>query len=199
MSPLLANWENLAAAFLQPLLHIPKHPFQLARFGLQAFRSAESLAWHWFAEEPARALFAGLAGHSFLPLEQRPSAAFGLVLGLLGHAVGWPLPRGGSQQIANALAAHLRALGGEIQVNHPVESLGQLPPARAVLLDVTRRQLLQLAGDRAPVSYRRRLTQFRYGPGVYKVDYALSAPLPWKAKERCMAGTGDRRGRPDES
>src|SRR5207244_4572997 len=127
-----------------PLLHWPRHPIQLARFGLHASRSATGLAKSCFADEPARALFAGLAAHSCLPLEQIPSAAFGLVLGLLGHAVGWPLPRAGSQQIANALAAHLRALGGEIQINHPVENLGQLPPARAVLLDVTPRQLLKL-------------------------------------------------------
>ncbi len=189
MAPLCANWENLAQEFLQPLLHFPRSPLQLVGFGRRAIRSATGLARSWFAAEPARALFAGLAAHSFLPLEQIPSAAFGLVLAMLGHTVGWPLPRGGSQQIANALAAHLRALGCEIQTNHPVESLGQLPPARAVLLDVTPRQLLWLAGDRVPPSYRRRLTQFRYGPGVYKVDYSLAAPIPWKAKECSLAGT----------
>jgi len=198
MTPLCSNWENLAAEFLQPLLHFPRHPLQLAGFGRRAFRSATGLARSWFGANPARALFAGLAAHSFLPLEQIPSASFGLVLAMLGHAVGWPLPRGGSQQIANALAAHLRALGGEIQINHPVESLGQLPPARAVLLDVTPRQLLRLAGDRVPPSYRRRLTQFRYGPGVYKVDYALAAPIPWKAKECAVAGTVHLGGTLDE-
>jgi phytoene dehydrogenase-like protein len=198
MAPLCSNWENLAAEFLQPLLHFPRHPLQLAGFGRRALRSATGLARSWFAAEPARALFAGLAAHSFLPLEQIPSAAFGLVLAMLGHAVGWPLPRGGSQQIANALAAHLRALGGEIQINSPVESLGQLPPARVILLDVTPRQLLKLAADRVPASYRRRLTQFRYGPSVYKVDYALAAPIPWKAKECSLAGTVHLGGTLDE-
>jgi len=189
MSPLVAQWKNLATDFLQPLLHFPRHPLQLARFGLQAFRSATALVNHWFSEEPSRALIAGLAAHSFLPLEQRPSAAFGLVLGMLGHAVGWPLPRGGSQQIANALAAHLRALGGEIQVNTRVENLHQLPLARAILLDVTPLQLMLIAGDELPDSYQRRLGRYTYGPGVFKVDYALSAPIPWKSRNCSRAGT----------
>ena len=139
--------------------------------------------------EPSRALFAGLAAHSFLPLEKIPSSAFGLVLGLLAHAVGWPLPRGGSQQIANALAAQLRALGGEIRTHSPVENLASLPPARATLLDVTPRQLLRLAQARIPASYSRQMQKFRYGPGVFKLDYALSAPIPWKSKECARAGT----------
>src|SRR5207245_558013 len=108
MGPLCSNWENLSSEFLQPLLHFPRHPLQLAAFGQRALRSATGLARSWFAAEPARALFAGLAAHSFLPLEQIPSAAFGIVLGLLGHAVGWPLPRGGSQPIATSLAPHRR-------------------------------------------------------------------------------------------
>ena len=181
MSPLAEHWEILAAEFLKPLLHLPRHPLRLARFGWQAFQSASWLATHWFADESARALFAGLAGHSFLRLEQRPSAAFGLVLGMLAHAVGWPLPRGGSQQIANALAAHLRALGGEIQAHTRVESIHQLPLARAILLDVTPRQLLRIAANELPVSYRRKLERYRYGPGVFKVDYALGGPIPWKS------------------
>src|SRR5262249_12412771 len=117
-----------------------------------------------FSQEPARALFAGLAAHSCLPLELRGSAGFGLVLGLLGHAVGWPLPRGGSQQIANALAAHLRALGGEIQTNRRVENLGQLPLARAILFDVTPLQLLEIAADKLPSSYCEKLGRYRFGP-----------------------------------
>src|SRR6266568_533177 len=115
MSSPVARWQELATEFLQPLLHLPTHPIQLARFGLLALRSAVGLAQARFKNEPARALFAGLAAHSFLPLEQRASAAFGLVLGMAGHAVGWPLPRGGAQQISDALAAHLRSLGGEIK------------------------------------------------------------------------------------
>jgi phytoene dehydrogenase-like protein len=189
MCPLLPHWENLADEFLQPMLHIPKHPLQLARFGLRAFRSATGCAHSWFDGEPARALFAGLAAHSFLPLEELPSAAFGMVLGLMGHAVGWPVAKGGSQRIADALAAHLRALGGEIRTNSPVEKLQELPPARAVLLDVTPLQLLEIAGGALPSSYVERLGKFRYGPGVFKVDYALSAPIPWGSKECGRAGT----------
>src|SRR5206468_4950833 len=131
---------------------LPAHPMQLARFGLLASRSAAGLAEARFKGEPARALFAGLAAHSFLPLEQKASAAFGLVLGMAGHAVGWPLPRGGSQKIPDALAAHLRSLGGEIKTNSPVETLDELPLARATLLDVTPVQLLLLTGDKLPVS-----------------------------------------------
>ncbi len=189
MMRLVANWENLAGEFLQPVLHLPRHPLQLAGFGLRAFRSATGLAESCFAGAPARALFGGLAAHSFLALEQLPSAAIGLVLGIMGHAVGWPLPRGGSQQIADTLAAHLRTLGGQIKTHSRVESVAQLPMARAILLDVTPRQLLRLAGDRLPGSYRRRLESYRYGPGVFKLDYALAGPIPWKAKECAGAAT----------
>jgi len=189
MSPLVDTWENLATEFLQPILHLPRHPLLLARFGRNAVRSTTGLAQSWFVGEPARGLLSGLAAHSFLPLEQMASAAFGLVLGLMGHAVGWPMARGGSQQIAAALAAHLRTLGGVIQTNYNVESLAALPPSRAVLLDVTPRQFLKIAGDSLPFSYRRRLERFGYGPGVFKVDYALASPIPWKAKECSKAGT----------
>ncbi len=189
IGPLVSNWENLAGEFLQPLLHLPRHPVQLARFGRLGFRSATSLARSRFATEPARSLFAGLAAHSFLRLEQIPSAAFGLVLGILAHAVGWPLPRGGSQQIAEALAAHLRALGGAIQTGVRVETLDQLPIARAILLDLSPRQVLRVAGDRLPISYRARLEHYRYGPGVFKIDYALRGPIPWLARVCSRAGT----------
>jgi phytoene dehydrogenase-like protein len=189
MEPLVRNWEALAWEFLQPMLHLPRHPFKLARFGFQGLRSASSLADSRFRHEPAKALFAGLAAHSFLPMEQRASAAFGLVLGMAGHAVGWPLPRGGSQAISDALAAHFRALGGEIKTNAPVEKLEELPLARATLLDVTPLQLILLAGDELPLSYQRRLGKYRYGPGVFKMDYALSSPIPWKAAGCAGAGT----------
>jgi phytoene dehydrogenase-like protein len=189
MSPLVLQWQDLAPEFLQPLVHFPRHPLLLGRFGLRAMRSADGLARSWFGEASARALLAGLAGHSFLPLEQIPSAAFALVLGTLGHAVGWPLPRGGSQQIANALAAHLRSLGGEIATHSPVRNIDELPLARAVLLDVTPRQLLKLAGHKLPEHYKRRLEVYRYGPGVFKMDYALSAPIPWISQDCSRAGT----------
>lgn len=189
MGPLAADWDRLAADLLGPLPLPPRHPLALARFGLRAIRSAAGLARSWFEEEPARALLAGMAAHSMLPLTRPVSAAFGLVLGLLGHAVGWPLPRGGAQRIADALAAYLRALGGQIETNRPVASLAQLPPCRLVLADVTPRQLLALAGERLPVGYRRQLQRYRYGPGAFKVDYALDGPVPWRAAACGRAGT----------
>jgi phytoene dehydrogenase-like protein len=189
MSPMVSHWDALAEEILQPMLHLPRHPLSLARFGMRAWRPAAALARTCFSEEPARALFAGLAAHSFLPLEQVASGAIGLALGILGHAVGWPLPRGGSQQIAAALAAHLRSLGGEIATNVRVESLDQLPLARATLLDVTPLQLCLIAEDKLPASYLKRLGRYRYGPGVFKIDYALAGPIPWKAKVCSRAGT----------
>lgn len=189
MAPLAAHWDTLGPEVLRPMLHWPKHGLRLARFGWLALHSASSLARKRFKDEPARALFAGLAAHSFLPLEAPGSSAFGLVLGTLGHVVGWPLPRGGSQAITQALAAHLRALGGELAAHSSVTSVDQLPLARAVLLDVTPRQLLRLAGHKLPVSYRRRLESYRYGPGVFKLDYALASPIPWLAPQCRKAGT----------
>jgi len=189
MKPLAANWEALAAELLQPLLHLPRHPLLLARFGLRAVHSATGLARNRFAGEPARALLAGMAAHSFLPLEQSPAAAYALVLATMGHAVGWPFPRGGAQRLADALAARLRALGGELATQVRVESIDQLPLARAVLLDLTPRPVLRLAGHRLPLSYRSRLQRFRYGPGVFKIDYAMDWPIPWKAAACARAGT----------
>ena len=140
--------------------------------------------------EPARALFAGIAAHSFLPLEAPVSSAFALVLGLAGHAVGWPIPRGGSQQISNALAAYLRELGGKIEVNHRIEkSSNDLPKSRAILLDVSVWEFLRIAGQQLPSRYRRRLESFRHAPGIFKIDYALSEPIPWKAEACRRAGT----------
>lgn len=189
MAPLLSHWEVLAEEFLQPMLHVPAHVFPLASFGWRCLRSASGLARSWFGGEPARALVAGLAAHSFLPLDRVPSAAFGIVLGLMGHAVGWPLPRGGARGLAQALAACLRSLGGELAMAWRVTSLSELPKSRAVLLDITPRQLLSIAGEKLPSGYRRRLERFRYGPGVFKVDYALKGPIPWKASQCTRAGT----------
>ena len=189
MGPLVDGAENLCAEFLQPLLHWPRHPVQLMRFGRLAVYSAAGLIEKKFKDARTRALFAGLAAHSFLPLESRPSAAFALVLGMLGHAVGWPLGRGGSQRIADALAAHLRYLGGEIQTGFRVEHLDQIPLARATLFDITPLQLLLLLEEKVPSSYQRRLGRYRYGPGVFKVDYALNAPIPWRSEFCSRAGT----------
>jgi phytoene dehydrogenase-like protein len=188
MGPLLSAWPKLESSVQNPF-SIPAHPFAAMRFGLTALRSASSVAKHAFRGERARALFAGLAGHAVLPLERVPSAAFGLVLGIIAHTQGWPFARGGSQNISNALAAHLASLGGEVVTGTPVASLGQLPRARAVLCDVTPRQLLKIAGSRFPAGFRRKLERYRYGPGVCKLDWALDGPIPWKAAECARAGT----------
>jgi phytoene dehydrogenase-like protein len=197
MEPLTASADSLLGDLLGPL-RLPRHPAALARFGLQAILPADRLARRTFHGERARALFAGLAAHSMLPLSRSPSAAFGLVLGLLGHHVGWPLPRGGSQSLADALAAHLRSLGGEIECGRRVGSLDELPRAGTVLLDLTPRQLVAMAGDRLAAGYRRRLQGFRYGPGVFKLDLALDGPVPWRAAECARAGTVHLGGTLDE-
>ncbi|HET9418489.1 MAG TPA: NAD(P)/FAD-dependent oxidoreductase [Chthoniobacterales bacterium] len=189
MKPLVRNWEKLAPEFLQPMLHLPRHPFALARFGIPAMCPTTLLVKTLFKSEPARALFGGIAAHSFLPLEAPVSAAFGLVLGMAGHAVGWPIPRGGSQSIANALAAYLRELGGRIDVNCRVGNLAQLPPSCAVLFDTSVWNFARLVGSRLPDRYGRRLENFRHAPGVFKIDYALSDPVPWKAAVCKRAGT----------
>jgi len=194
MRPLTDDWPTLSRAFLGPLrlgmiAAGIAHPLMMARFGLRALRSAHNVAERLFHGERARALFAGLAAHSMLPLEEAPSAAFGLVIGAAGHALGWPIARGGSQRIADALAAYLRSLGGEIVTDTPITSLAELPPSRAILADVTPRQLLALAGDRLPAGYRRRLSRYRYGPGAYKIDLALDGPIPWTAPGCARAAT----------
>lgn len=189
MQPFVRDWEKLSAEFLRPMLHLPPHPIALARFGLAALGPAATLAKSRFQEERARALFGGIAAHSFLPLDAVASAAFGLVLGAAGHAVGWPLPRGGAQSISEALAAHLRELGGEIETDCPVENLAHLPQARAILFDTTCWQFARIAKDQLPERYRQRLERFRHAPGVFKIDYALSAPVPWRAEECRAAGT----------
>ncbi len=189
MKPLARNWDKLADEFLRPMLHWPQHPIALARFGLPALCPAIWLAKRLFKREATRALFAGIAAHSFLPLEAPASSAFALVLGLAGHAVGWPIPRGGSQQISNALANCLRELGGKIEVNCRVQNLNELPKARVTLLDVSVWEFLRIAGDRLPLAYRRRLESFRHAPGIFKIDYALSDPIPWKTEACRRAGT----------
>ena len=191
MAPIVAHWDRIADAFLGPLRLQPlfAHPFSLASFGLKALRPASSLIESRFEGKAARALFAGMCGHSMLPFDRVTSAAVGLVLGALGHAIGWPLPRGGSQQIANAMTAYLRSLGGEIVTGVEVTSLDMLPSSRAVLCDITPRQLLRIAGSRLPSVYQHRLQRYRYGPGVFKLDLALDGPIPWQAEECARAAT----------
>jgi phytoene dehydrogenase-like protein len=187
-APLTRNWDRLLPDFLSPP-RFPNHPVAMSAFGVRALRSARALAEKHFRGAKARALFAGLAAHSMLPLENSLSAGFGLVLGAAGHAVGWPVPRGGAQKIADALAAHLRSLGGEIVTGRRIESLDELPESRAVLCDVTPRQLLKIAGKTLPDDFRARLARYRYGMGVFKVDWALGAPIPWRSEACRRAGT----------
>jgi len=187
--PFVEGFDALLGETLGAVLHLPRRPLLLARFTFQALLPARALAEARFRGPRARALFAGLAAHAARPLESRPTAAFGLVLGAAGHAVGWPFPEGGAQRITDALAATLRAAGGEIRTSAPVATLRQLADAGAVLLDLTPRQVLRVGGDALPASYRRELARFRYGPGAFKIDYALSAPIPWRAAACARAGT----------
>jgi phytoene dehydrogenase-like protein len=188
MQPLVEQWHRLAPMLLSPP-RLPAHPLLLARFGLRAMRSAQSLANAYFKGSHARALFAGAAAHAILPLDWSATASFGLVLTASAHADGWPIVRGGMQQLANAMAEYLQSLGGEILTDAPVHLLDELPPARSVLCDITPRQLIQIAGERLPSAYRSKLERFRYGPGVFKMDWALSAPIPWKAHACLRAAT----------
>ncbi|HEX6277413.1 MAG TPA: NAD(P)/FAD-dependent oxidoreductase, partial [Polyangiaceae bacterium] len=185
--PFVAEFDALAPMLLAPL-GFPRHAGLMARFGRVALRSARGLAEARFRTPEARALFAGMAAHAMLPLERLATASFGLVLGIAGHAVGWPLAQGGSKSIVSALVAELRALGGEIELGREVRRLRDLA-ARAYLVDVTPRQLLAMTDDELPGGYQRRLRRFRHGPGVFKLDWALRAPMPWRDPACARAAT----------
>ncbi len=182
------RWDELAPAILSPLVKVPRHPFAMAGFGARALLPATVLG-RTFATDEAKALFAGAAAHSFLPLSHVLTSAPGLMLLASGHMAGWPAARGGSQAIADAMAKRLAELGGTIETGHPVRSLDDVPESRAVLFDVTPRQLLRICGDALPNRYRNRLARFRYGPGVFKLDYALSEPVPWTNPDARRAGS----------
>ncbi len=170
-------------------VHLPRYPLAMLQFGWRGLLPAATFARRWFQGNAARGLFAGISAHAIAPLEHWTTAAFGLLLGAAGHVNGWPLVKGGSQKLADALAAELRALGGTIETSVSVRSLTQLPKARAVLFDLSPRQLDAIAADRLPASYRRCLQSHRHGPGAFKIDWALDGPIPWKAKECLDAGT----------
>ena len=188
IGPLAAHWNFLTEEILGPI-GIPKHPLVMARFGLHALQPASRLARSNFESETGRALFAGVAAHSILPLEFWGTSAIGLVLSAAAHGKGWPIPKGGSQKIADAMASYLRSLGGKIVTGTRVRSLKDLPPSKIILCDLSPRGLLQIAGESFPASYRRALENYRHGPGVFKVDWALGGPIPWKAPSCGQAGT----------
>lgn len=185
--PMIRDWPVLNPVVLSPL-RPSEHPYKVGRFGLHALRSARSFADR-FRGARARALFAGLAAHSMLPLDRAPSAAFGLVLGIAAHAVGWPFPRGGAGRITELMADRLVALGGEVVTGMRIGSFDELPRAGACLLSMSPRAIADLAGGPLPDRYRRRLRRYRYGPGVFKVDWALSGPIPWRSPDTARAAT----------
>jgi phytoene dehydrogenase-like protein len=187
MKPLADNWQELTKDLLAPL-QIPGNPLKMARFGLNALQPAVRLA-RKFSTEQAKALFGGIAAHSIMDLDKPVTSAIGLVLGAAAHAAGWPLPEGGSHMISRSMASYFQSLGGTIETGFRVENLAQLPSSKVVLFDLTPRQVLAIAGERFTPHYRQLLEKFRYGAGVFKIDYILNGPVPW-ADQRCgQAGT----------
>lgn len=188
MRSLVRDWDRLLDDILGPR-HFPRHPIALARFSRLAVQSTDKLVRSRFKEGRARALFSGIAAHSIMTMDRPQGSAFGLVLGAAGHTVGWPVVKGGSQKIADAMMRYLITLGGEVRTGIEVRSLDELPAARAVLLDVTPQQLAVIAADRLPDTYRQRLLGHEYGPGVFKIDWVLEGAVPWKARECLQAAT----------
>lgn len=188
VQPYVEHWQEFAPEILSPQPSIPRHPLLMARFGLNAPLSARTIA-HRFRNHRTRALFAGAAAHSFLALDEPLSGVFGWLMAIPAHAVGWPIPRGGSQALTNALTGYLEKLGGRVKTSCRIESLDAVSDYELVLCDITPRQLLRICGERLTVPYVRQLQKFRYGAGAYKVDYALSSPIPWAARECGRAAT----------
>jgi phytoene dehydrogenase-like protein len=189
LEPLVEGWPVILGEVMRPLVRFPRHPVAMARFGTRALLPASTLARWTFSTEEARALFGGIAAHATVPLSSPGSSALGLMLLMAAHGRGWPFPRGGSSALTDALAGYLRELGGEIVTGWRVRSLEELPPARAVVLGLTPRQILALAGPHLPRIYRARLSRYRYGGAAFKVDYALREPIPWTAEACRRAGT----------
>jgi phytoene dehydrogenase-like protein len=188
LQPFVARWSEFAQEILRPVLRFPKHPLLMMQFGIHALQSAEAIA-RGFPSERARALFAGLAAHSFLSLDEPLSGGMGMLMAVPAHAVGWPIPRGGSQSLTNALCGYLATFESTLKTSSRVESIATLSNYDLIFCDLTPRQLLQISGERLSRSYKRQLASYRYGPGVFKVDYALSSPIPWKASECLRAAT----------
>jgi phytoene dehydrogenase-like protein len=184
----VARWPLLEDAVLGPL-RWPRHPIAVARFGSRALSSAEQFVRTAFTDETTRALVAGVSAHGMLPLDVRPTAAFGMVLTALAHISGWVIPEGGAQRITDALTGYLSSLGGEIVTGTRIDSIDRLPPAKAILCDLSPKPLLRIAGHRFPANYRQKLKRYRYGVGAFKVDWALDGPIPWRAEACRRAGT----------
>jgi phytoene dehydrogenase-like protein len=189
LHPFVEGWADLAPEILGPVPLLPRHPFLLGEFGWRSLRSTISFVESYFEGPRAKAAFAGCAAHSMIPLEDVPSAACGLVLAILAHTDGWVIPRGGSQSISDALAEIFVSLGGRIELNRRVENVDDLPASKVLMFDLTPRQIVKIAGHRLPDNYRERLESYEYGSAAFKLDYALSEPVPWRAKECLQAGT----------
>ena len=188
MRPLVRNWKELSDDFLGPLLRFPAHPVALARFGVRALPPATLLS-RVFQEEKTKALFAGVAAHAVMPLSSPGTSAFGLVLGMLAHTVGWPFPKGGAASLAASLTSYFRSLGGEVYTRTAVKTPDDVPEAKAVLYDLSAKPFLNLMGDKLPAGYRGWLERYRLGAGIFKIDYALDGPVPWKEGACLRAGT----------
>jgi len=188
LRPFVEGWSDFAPEILRPVSFAPRHPWLMARFGMVALRSAQSVARR-FRSQRTRALFAGLAAHSFLGLDEPLSAAFAILMAVPAHAVGWPIPRGGAQSLTDALCSLLSTLGVRVNISSPVHDLAALANYDLFLCDLTPRQLVRVGGKRLSESYKRKLERYRYGTGVFKVDYALNTPIPWKAADCARAAT----------
>jgi len=188
VQPFVEHWTEFAPDVLSPMPSIPKHPWLMSRFGFSAPASARTIA-HRFHNQRTQALFAGMAAHSFLGLDQPITGSFGLMMAIPAHVVGWPIPRGGSQSLTSALIGYLEKHGGTVKTSSRVDNLDSLSDRDLILCDVTPRQLLNIGRNCFSRAYARQLQEYRYGPGAFKVDYALSAPIPWKAHECTRAAT----------
>jgi phytoene dehydrogenase-like protein len=188
MRPFVEYWSELAPEILRPVSLLPRHPWLIARFGMLAIQSAQAVAGR-FRDQRTRALFAGLAAHSFLSLDEPLSAAFGILMAVSAHSVGWPIPRSGAQSLTNSLCSYLSTFGCDVTTSSPVDKLEELENYELLLCDLTPQQLLKIGGQRFSHSYQQQLARYRYGAGVFKVDYALSAPIPWKAASCTRAAT----------
>ena len=189
IEPFARNWERLAPQILSPIPQFPKTPWLLARLGVISLSSANAMANRVFSGARAKALFAGCAAHSFLDFDEALSATFGVLLSVTAHAVGWPIPRGGAQSITNALIGYLESLGGSLRTSSRIVSAAELPKCDLTVWDVSPKQLLDAAGERLNPAFKSELSRYRYGPAAFKIDYALSQPIPWKAQECLRAGT----------